>query len=240
MACRGKSVTPPLSITPGEVHVWRTHLTRDTDTLILLKSLLSPDELARADRLRDQGKREEFIACRGFLRETVARYLDKDPAALRFETGEQGKPRLADGGPLRFNISHSGGLCLLAVTVGCDVGIDLEQRRDDLPYRDMARRYFSPRERDELFSLPDGEQLDAFYRCWTRKESWLKGCGTGFTQSSDSFDVSLLPGHPPALIAHRALPGEPARWSLADIAVPDGYCASLAIAGDRPVVRYLP
>ena len=233
-------MTPPLTVLPGEVHVWLSFLTGDDDRLTRFKNMLSPDELARADRLRDQKACETFIAGRSFLRETVARYLGKDPASLRFITGDQGKPRLADDGPLRFNISHSGDLCILAVTVGSEVGIDLELRRDDLPYRDMARRYFSPRERDELFSLTDQEQLDAFYRCWTRKEAWLKGCGTGFTQPSDSFDVSLLPGHPPALIAHRTLPGEPARWSLADISLPDGYCASLASAGDRPVVRYLP
>lgn len=233
-------MTSPLTVLPGEVHVWLSPLTTDDDSLARFNNVLSLDELARADRLRDRRARENFIAGRGFLRETIARYLGREPASLRFETGDQGKPRLAGNGPLRFNVSHSGGLCLLAVTVGCDVGIDLELRRDDLPYRDMARRYFSPRERDELFSLPDGEQLDAFYRCWTRKEAWLKGCGTGFTQASDSFDVSLLPGHPPALIAHRARPDEPARWSITDISLPDGYCAALASAGDPPIVRYLP
>lgn len=233
-------MTPPLTVPLGEVHIWLSSLTSDDDRLTRFKNLLSLDELARADRLRDRRAQENFIAGRGFLRETIARYVEREPASLRFEAGDQGKPRLAGNGPLRFNLSHGGDLCILAVTESREVGIDLELRRDDLPYRDMARRYFSPHERDELFSLPDGEQLDAFYRCWTRKEAWLKGCGTGFTQPSDSFDVSLLPGHPPALIAHRALPGEPARWSLTDISVPDGYCASLASAGDRPIARIFP
>ncbi|MBT0654741.1 4'-phosphopantetheinyl transferase family protein [Geomobilimonas luticola] len=233
-------MTSPLTVLPGEVHVWLSPLTTDDDSLARFKNMLSRDELARADRLRDRRARENFIAGRGFLRETIARYLGREPASLRFETGDQGKPRLVGNGPLRFNVSHSGGLCLLAVTAGCDVGIDLEQRRDDLPYRDMARRYFSPHERDELFSLPDGEQLDAFYRCWTRKEAYLKGCGTGFTQPSDSFDVSLLPGSPPALLGHRTSPDAPACWKLVDIPVPDGYCASLAIEGDLPVLRFFP
>lgn len=233
-------MTPPLTVLPGEVHIGLSSLTGDDDSLTRFKNMLSLDELARADRLRDRRAQENFIAGRGFLRETIARYVEREPASLRFETGDQGKPRLAGSGPLRFNLSHGGDLCILAVTVNREVGIDLEQRRDDLPYRDMARRYFSPHERDELFRLPDGEQLDAFYRCWTRKEAWLKGCGTGFTQPSDSFDVSLLPGHPPSLIAHRALPGAPARWKLVDIPVPDGYFASLAIEGDLPVLRFFP
>jgi len=93
----------------------------------------------------------------------------------------------------------------------------------------MARRYFSQHEQEDLFTLLPEERLAAFYRCWTRKEAYLKGTGTGFSQPSTSFDVSLLPQQAPALLAHRGSPAEMDRWSICDLPVPEGYCAAIAV-----------
>ena len=106
----------------------------------------------------------------------------------------------------------------------------MEQARTDLPFRVMAERFFSEREKEELFSLPPGEQAGAFYRCWTRKEAYLKGTGTGFSQPSNGFDISLLPHQPPALLAHRGNPAEAGRWSIRDIELPAGFCAAVAFS----------
>jgi 4'-phosphopantetheinyl transferase len=113
------------------------------------------------------------------------------------------------------------------------VGVDMEKLRSDLPYRAMAERYFSAREQRELFGLPVALQIAAFYRCWTRKEAYLKGTGTGFTQPANGFDVSLLPDQPAALLAHRGLPGETERWSIRDVALPEGYCGAVAVEGQH-------
>lgn len=227
----------------GEVQVRAAPLDRPGAELARLERLLSADELARAGRLLDRLARDRFIAGRAFLRETLAGYLGEEPAAVGLAAGEFGKPCLADpeqGGRLRFNLSHAGDRLLLAVAADREVGIDLELVREGLPLLEMAERFFSPRERAELFSLPPGQLPAAFYRCWTRKEAYLKGSGSGFSQPSDGFDVSLLPGHPPALLAHRRSPAEPARWSLIDLPVPEGYRAALAAAGGTPVIRFLP
>ncbi len=103
----------------------------------------------------------------------------------------------------------------------------------------MARRFFSPREQEELFSLPAGEQLTAFYCCWTRKEAYLKGMGRGLSIPTDSFDVSLLPCHPPCLTGHRLDPMELDRWSLADIPLAPGLCGALAMKGTIGAVRFV-
>lgn len=227
---------------PGEVHVHRFGLDRDERELALLQQLLSPDELTRADRLRNRLARNRFIVGRAVLRETVGDYLGLKPCSLRLATGEHGKPQLsaehADNG-LCFNLSHAGDLALLALSGGCRLGIDLELMQEDLPFQGMARQFFSSREQAELFSLPLGLQLTAFYRCWTRKEAYLKGCGSGFYIPASNCDVSLLPGQPPALLEHRTDPEEPLRWSLLDIAVPDSFCAALAVRGDAPAVRHI-
>ncbi len=225
----------------GEVHLWLAPLAVEPDELARFEELLSHDEGARAGRLLDRENRNRLIAGRGLLRTILGRYLEKPPAEIRFAYGEQGKPSLAGEGHhgLAFNLSHGGELLLLAVARHREVGVDLEQMRDDLPFREMAARYFASPERAELFALPPQTQLRAFYRCWTRKEAYLKGCGSGFSRPSDSFAVSLLPGHPPALIEHRDSPEEPDRWSIADVPVPPGCCAALAVTGGQPSLRNL-
>ncbi|KAF0221769.1 MAG: 4'-phosphopantetheinyl [Geobacteraceae bacterium] len=227
----------------GEVHIRFIHLDREPGELARLERFLSPDERIRAGRLRDRQARDRFVAGRGFLRETLAGCLGREPERLRLAVGEHGKPSLAgeEGSKgLRFSLSHAEDLAILAVARDCEIGVDLERMRDNVPFRQMAQRFFSPRERDELFTLPPPLQLPAFFRCWTRKEAYLKGCGTGFSQPSDCFAVTLLPGHPPALMEHLTSPGEPARWRIVDIAVPDGCCAALAAEGETPVIRCFP
>lgn len=197
-----------------------------------LENFLSDAELRRGARLLDPKKRDEFLAGRGLVREVLAELLCVAPREMEFCEGEFGKPYLCgqagleDG--LRFNVSHAGGKLLVAVSRTREIGVDLEEIREDLAFRPMAERYFSLREKEELFGLDPAEQLKAFYRCWTRKEAYMKGTGSGFSQPSTGFDVSLLPGEPPALLGHRGDPGEVQRWGIVDLDVGPGYCAALA------------
>ena len=223
----------------GRVQVRLVSLCRTEAELARLKDSLSARELQRGNRFLDQARRDRFFAGRGILREMLAGFVGEEPGSVRLSEGEFGKPHLSDhleADSLSFNLSHAANFLLLAFATGCEVGVDLEQVRRDLQFRPMAERYFSVREQEELFSLPPGEQLDAFYRCWTRKEAYLKGTGTGFSQPSNSFDVSLLPHQPAALLAHRGSPGETARWSIKDIAMPEGFCAAVAVEGAEPEV----
>jgi 4'-phosphopantetheinyl transferase len=220
-------------VTPGEVELLLLPLAVAPDELARLRGHLSPDELQRGNRLIDKERRDRFFVGRGLLREALAGYLEVKPAAVTIAEQEFGKPHLpeqegCDG--IRFNVSHAGGAILIAVSKGREVGCDLEELRQDLEFRPMAERYFSQREREELFGLPAAEQLAAFYRCWTRKEAYLKAAGSGFSQPSTGFDVTLLPGAGPALLAHRGDPEEIERWEIRDVEVPQPYCAALAVA----------
>ena len=220
--------SPPAA---GQVQLRLVCLDCEAGELARLQGFLSAEELQRGNRLLDPERRRRFFAGRGILREILAGCLGEEPGEIRLSEGEFGKPHLSDHlepDSISFNLSHAGNRLLLAFAAGCELGVDLEQLRAELPFRAMAERYFSRRERMELFALPASEQLSAFYRCWTRKEAYLKGAGSGFSQPSDGFDVSLLPQQPPKLLAHRSLPSETARWCIEDLAVPDGYCAALA------------
>jgi len=200
--------------------------------LARLRGYLSPEELKRGNRLLDQERRDAFFAGRGLLREALAGYLGEEPGRIVLTEREFGKPQLSrrlERATVCFNISHTGRYLIMVFAAAREVGVDLEEIRQDLPFRAMAERYFSAREREELFSLPPSDQLAAFYRCWTRKEAYLKATGSGFSQPSTVFDVSLLPQDSPALLSHRGSPEETERWSIKDLAVPEGYCAALVI-----------
>ena len=212
----------------NEIHIHCIALASEVERYI------APDERQRAERLLDPQIRNRFIACRGLLREILGTYLGVPPRELQLAVQEHGKPCLTASTPrLDFNLSHSGSLLLLAVAANRDVGIDLEQIRHDTPFPEMARLAFSPQEQHELFDLPEHRQRNAFYRCWTRKEAFLKACGLGFNLPSHRFAVSLLDNPAPM-----TAPDNRSHWLLQDISVPDGYCAALAVQGTDPIIRY--
>ncbi|MGE5374287.1 MAG: 4'-phosphopantetheinyl transferase family protein, partial [Bacteroidota bacterium] len=110
----------------------------------------SSDEQARADRFRFEQERRRFIVGRGTLRVILGRYLNSTPEKIKFTYHANGKPSLSNGllqTELRFNLSHSGDMALLAVTQNREVGIDIETLRSNLDAGKLANQYFSPSER---------------------------------------------------------------------------------------------
>jgi 4'-phosphopantetheinyl transferase len=198
--------------------------------------LLDPDELSRANRFHFEKDRKHFVVARGFLRVLLGRYLKRDPKQLKFSYGAYGKPALPGAEPLRFNMSHSHGMALYALTEGRDIGVDVEYVRADFTSDDIARRFFSPFEVESLCGLPTEERVESFFRCWTRKEAYIKATGRGLSQPLDGFDVTLAPGESAALLRTDA--GSHEHWSMANIEVGPGYAGALAVDGPVTTIRY--
>ena len=195
---------------------------------------LAADEQARAERFYFERDREHFIVARGVLRAILAGYLNRVPECLSFCYSSHGKPALAgesDEDAIRFSVSHSHGVALYAVTRGREVGIDLEHIRSDLAVAEIAERFFSRREVEMLRTLPTEDQRQAFFRCWTRKEAYIKARGEGLSLPLDQFDVSLAPGEPAAVLGTQRDPSEASRWSLQELTPGPGYVAALAVEG---------
>jgi 4'-phosphopantetheinyl transferase len=226
---------PPelLSLPKGSVHVWRIALDQEDDRLERFRVTLEPHELERAARFHFEKHRRHFIVARGFLRSVIARYLDTRPETLRFAYGEYGKPALPDEHVLRFNLSHSNEVALLAVALDAELGVDVEHIRADFASEDIARRYFSRTEVDAFNALPPEERVAAFFRCWTRKEAYIKAIGKGLSQALDEFDVTLAPRMEPALL--HAKDDDARRWWMGDVEVGEGYAGALAV--ERPVAE---
>jgi 4'-phosphopantetheinyl transferase len=225
-----------------EVHVWRICLNDAAPFLKRLTSILSADEKNRAKRYRFIEDRNHFIAGRGVLRIILCSYLDMKPSKLRFSHGPYQKPLLvaqADGHTLQFNVSHSDGLGLCAVTRGRELGVDLEKIRAGFINKKIPEHFFSHQEAAKLRALPDSFQEKAFFKCWTRKEAFLKAKGGGLSLKLDQFEVSFAPGEPAAILNIYDDPKERDRWSLLDIDPSPGYAGALVVEGFGLDLRYL-
>jgi 4'-phosphopantetheinyl transferase len=139
------------------------------------------------------------------------------------------------GHPVRFNLSHSGDLALVAVTRRREIGVDVERLRRESDLLDVAEHYFAPRERATLRSLPEKDRCLGFFRCWTRKEAYLKARGDGLSMDLHSFTVALGPDEPAALLESSEGPGEVARWNLEELNPSPDYAAALAVEGHGSV-----
>ena len=133
------------------------------------------------------------------------------------------------GNGLDFNLSHSAGIVLLAFARRRRIGIDIEAVRRDFSTTEIAERFFSPAERTALRQLPHGQRHQAFFRCWTRKEAFIKALGEGLSHPLDQFDVNLAPGEPAVLLATRPDATEAGRWALWNVPTAGNYAAALAI-----------
>ena len=219
---------PPLP--HSEVHVWRVALNADPTPY---SRILSEDERARAARFRFARDRDHYTVGRGVLRQLLGRYLTLPAEALEFRYGEHEKPSLAvpEGSDLRFNLSHAHGLALIAVTWGREVGVDLEYVRRDVGDEGIARRFFSPAEVAVLLSLPEAERKAAFFRCWTRKEAYLKGRGDGIYYGLHHFAVSITAEAPAELLENTLHPNEVDRWTFRGLAPGLDYEGAVAAEG---------
>lgn len=218
----------------GEVHIWRAFLDLPPHRVDKLARTLSPDEIRRAEHLFFAVDRLRFTVARGVLRAILGSYLDTPASDITFCYGPHGKPALPpefDEGRLHFNVAHSFGLALYAVARDREVGVDVEWMRPHLANTGVAERFFAPAEVETLEALPEDGRGEAFYRCWTRKEAYIKARGEGLSLPLDQFDVSLAVDERPVRLRTHQDPFEAERWRLWALQPAQGYAAAVAVEG---------
>jgi 4'-phosphopantetheinyl transferase len=186
------------------VEVWQVELARDEAGR--LEAVLSQDERDRARRLK---RPEPWIVARAALRIAVGARLGRPPAEVEFSAGRHGKPELA-GARLRFNLSHSGELAIIALADGVEVGVDVERtdRRSHVIERTLTD--------GERAALTAGDRHRELLQVWCRKEALAKAIGGGLGWAPEEFDTSRPDG-----------------YALIDLDLDDGYVGALAVEGDR-------
>jgi 4'-phosphopantetheinyl transferase len=218
----------------GDVVLHHITLGVQDDERDRLEAALSDDERRRAQRFRFVADRDRFVVVRARLRVLLAGYGAGSAARIRFGYGAEGKPLVPSHPELGFNVSHSGERALIAVALGREVGVDVERLDPDRTGDAIARRFFSRAENAALARLQGRARVMAFYRCWCRKEAYVKARGDGLSLALDSFDVAVDAGADQGaslLLATRPDAGEAARWDLRAVDVGSGYVAALAARG---------
>ena len=199
-----------IRVNAGEVHLWKANL--DTPAMVeQCRAVLSPDELVRAARFHFKEDAEQFIAARGAVRMILARYLCEDPENLVFRVGNHGKPFVFHPFmDIRFNVSHSRDLAIIAVSRGREVGVDVEWIQHDMTFEPIAEHYFEPHENWDLRTAPKSERVSRFFDLWTQKEARLKAEGVGLVAS----------------------PARESSWSVRRLSPAAGYAGAIACEGE--------
>ena len=233
------SISDRISIGEHEVHVWFAPVPPDPEEEREAWVVLSPEEQARVSPLKQHHDRAAQVRTRALVRRVLAAYLHVAPHEVAIAAGREGKPEVVvdvdTTGPPRFNVSHSGSMALVALSMSHEVGADLEQVRDELVWQNIADKFFSPVELDAIRVVPQADQRRAFYDCWVRKEAYLKGLGVGLRRSTTNFTVPVVGAGGPVEdlgVSSRRL-GQP--WYVYELDIEHGFAASLAADGQVAV-----
>lgn len=235
-------LAPPLEWSPaaasraalsdGVIDIWRIDLASSARDTAAAASILSNEELARAERYRFERHRARFIMGRAALREIIAGYCGLEARALQFAVEPAGRPTLAHETCVAFSYSKTNDMAVVAVTGAGRVGVDIEPvvQRPDLDM--VVSDQFSPVERDQISQLPDEQRLEAFYRGWTGREVLVKATGEGLTAALPLIALDIAPDRPARLIAGPP-PYDPSVWRLKSFSVGDRTLGAVAL--DRPI-----
>lgn len=228
----------------GAVHVWKSQFQLDSLLSSKFTGCLSKEEIEKASRFVSQSDQDRYVFSHGLLRTILGGYLCCDPMQLNFNTNQYGKPylnSLLSGTEIRFNLSHSCDMMLVAISCGIEVGIDIEYMREIEHARDIVNQYFSSHERQILSDLPPTELRDAFYTFWTAKEAFLKGVGKGLSYPLDRFSIlfSRTTNDGSVYISNGLF--DTINWTVLRLFPGDGYAGALAMevpATDLKLYKY--
>lgn len=223
------------------LEVWPVALSAQQSVITSAEKILSHDEIARANRFLLPRSRDRFILGRSVLRILLAHYLNTDASAIVFSYNNHGKPAIRKPvSDMCFNLSHSGGIAVLAFGWQCRLGVDIQQEREISDHLQIAARFFAPEEVLDLGTTSGLEQRHLFFECWARKEAYIKAVGGALSIPLKDFRVRFLPGEAPA-VEMPGLDRDIAQyWSMHQLNVAAGYAAALVHDGEPRSVQIKP
>ncbi len=214
-------------IIANSIHLWYCNFDENLKNLPYYTTLLSEDEVARSLRFKFKKDRQSYVISRGVLRVLLGKYTHEKPEQLEFAYGKQGKPGL--NSPIKFNISHSGNMAVFGFTINDEIGVDIEYIKPDVEVMHLAENFFSETEIAMLKSLPEAIQKRAFYRCWTRKEAFIKAEGSGLSFPLDQFSVSVDDDTVAKLLETKWNTNQKNNWALHSCVPKADYIAAVAV-----------
>lgn len=233
-----------LSLQPRQVDLWFVLLDKVKSPALVdsYRALLSADELAREQRFRAERAQLEYLVGRALTRTVLSHYADVSPQAWEFSYNPHGKPFVSvpNEPRLEFNLSHTEGVLVLAVTSGMGIGVDVESRRRRSNARELARRFFATPETATLEPLPSDQVHERFFDFWTLKEAFIKARGTGLAMPLDRFAFRLSSDQPPRIAFFGVEEERPDEWQFAQLQLAPNYQIALAVrlsASEKMIIR---
>ena len=225
----GSNANRAAHLAKDTVHVWQANLHASSVNATDALNLLDSEERARAAKFFSDVERAEFVASRSMLRSLLSFYLGCEPSGVRFGHAPGGKPHLLrhDARPdLRFNASRTCNLAMVAIAMGRDVGVDIEQITFDGGVADVMGKALTDEERASLEALPSQAEKHAeFFKLWVRKEAFLKARGDGLAIAPALVHAQTPSGK--VYLRGRLQRG----WRVYDVAVGAGNAAAIAAGG---------
>ena len=221
------------------IDVWQGQIDIPATAVEACHELLSVAEKQRAAAFTFADKYREYVVSRGLLRKALARVLQRPAGEFVIHQGDGGKPFLdavCAGQAVCFNVSHSHGLAMVALSLDRQLGIDVEKIRADVNLEKLAARFFSAGEARALREY-HGDVQAAFFATWTRKEAYVKALGKGIAFGLGEFDVNVCPHEAPRLLANRRDPAAAANWHMENIETEAGFIATVAADGGEFTLR---
>jgi 4'-phosphopantetheinyl transferase len=230
------------AIDATEVHLWHcsTAVLQQPGIQAACEALLLPDEREQWQRFLVAHAAASYLLTRAMMRTVLSRYAAVAPMAWTFQRNAHGRPDISGPAldlPLRFNLSNTRGLVVCGVTVGWDLGVDVEHL-DRKPAIEVADSYFAPPEVRALCSLPPEAQSDRFLSYWTLKEAYIKARGMGLAIPLCDFALTLSSTAAPTVAFSGSLSDDPSAWQFGLVTPAPRYLAAVAVRrGAAPDVR---
>lgn len=193
---------------------------------------LSPEELDRLTRFGMARLRHPYLVTRALVRDVLSRYAGISPAEWQFTANRYGRPEIASPAAYaawRFNLSHTDGLIVLAVSRDVELGVDVENVERRWSGVALAERYFAPTEVAELLAQPEAAHRETFFAYWTLKEAYIKARGMGLAIPLAQFSYSLSDPERPTISFDAALGDDPQAWQFLQLRPTPRHRVALAI-----------
>jgi 4'-phosphopantetheinyl transferase len=190
------------------LYLWLTFVdeVRDDHLVLAYRKLASVQELKRMERFHHEKHQVRFIIGRAVARTVLSQFTGTPPELITFYKTSYGRPYLQQQEQhqrISFSISYTEDLIAFALSVGGNVGVDVEYTAVEIDCLEIARQQFSAPEYNDLINLPHEQHKERFFQYWTLKESYIKARGLGLNlplnifgfvmPSAESKQIRLVP-----------------------------------------------
>lgn len=218
----------------NQVDIW--HIAGDSKDHQQYVPYLTAQELQQSYQFVFEQDQHLSILTRAYIKIVIAKYIDISPNEISFIKSEYGKPQVNQAickTPIEFNISHTNGHIVIAISQNTPVGIDIEMKRESNGV-DIAKRFFNKKEVEHLLNSPEETQITEFIRIWTLKEAALKTIGLGISNEMDNFDVTAALFSPTSIQVGK----QKAPVFLQELCLGKSIFSALGTTLESPTIKY--